>query len=78
MRRRHLLVSEDDGAERVEVWSDDVLEEVHELDAARRVVRSLYRSPRADGAVEVRYERAEGGSVASVVRMDSEGQVIRG
>jgi uncharacterized iron-regulated protein len=77
-RRRHRLVSKDDGVERVEVWSDDVLEEVHELDAGRRVVRSLYRSPRADGAVEVRYERGEDGSVTGVERTDANGHVIGG
>jgi hypothetical protein len=77
-RRRHRLVSTDTGVERVEVWSEDVLEEVHELDGDRRVVRSLYRSPRADGAVEVLIERSEDGSIESVVRTDANGQIIDG
>jgi hypothetical protein len=65
-RRRHRLVSSRAGAERVEVWTGDVLEEVHELDADRRVVRSMYRSPQADGAVEVRFDRSADGSVRCV------------
>jgi uncharacterized iron-regulated protein len=77
-RRRHLLVSSAAGIERVEVWTDDVLEEVHELGQNRRVVRSLYRSPRADGAVEVRFERSAEGGVNSVVRTDRNGRVIDG
>ena len=70
------LVSTGSGFERVEVWSDDVLEEVHELDANRRIIGSVYRVPRADGAVEVRYERSEDGGVSSVVRTDADGQMI--
>jgi uncharacterized iron-regulated protein len=77
-RHRHRLVSADTGVERVEVWSVDVLEEVHELDADRRIVRSLYRSPHTDGAVEVRYDRSADGSVTNVVRLDRNGRVING
>lgn len=77
-RYRYRLVTTPAGLERVEVWSGDVLEEIHELDASRRVVRSLYRSPQVDGAVEVRYERSDEGNVTNVLRTSADGQAIGG
>jgi uncharacterized iron-regulated protein len=61
---------------RVEVRTGEVVDEVHELDADGRVVRSLYRMPRSDGAVEVRRERDASGVVVSVTRIDRAGAVI--
>jgi len=70
------LVSQDGAPKWVEIRIDDVLDEVHEVDADRRVVRSLYRLARPDGAVEVRYRRAEDGSVVESERLDRTGAVI--
>lgn len=70
------LVSRDGTALRVEVKADDLLEEVHELDEAGRVTRSLYRVARPDGAVEVRYTRADDGSVTATVRLDRTGEPV--
>jgi hypothetical protein len=73
-RRRHVLVSKDGVELRVEVWSEDLLEEVHELDGEGRVVRSLYRTPLDDDAVEVRYDRDDEGEATRVTRLDRTGK----
>ncbi len=68
-----LLVSSGDVPSRVEVRRDGVLEEVHELDVAGRVVRSVFRQPLADGAVEITYRRDGDGTVVEVSRLDRSG-----
>ncbi len=73
-----LLVMHDGKAVRVEVWESRTLSAVHELDATGRAVRSLYRTPQPDGAVEVRYERTKNGAVKKVTRYDRAGHEIRG
>ncbi len=73
-----VLVRSDDRPLRVEVRSQDRLEEVHELDAAGRAVRSLYRVPCEDGAVEVRYERDADGAAVGTTRFDRTGVAIGG
>jgi len=70
---RRLLLRRDGAPERVEVWRGDVLSEVHELDEAARVARSLYLEPRADGSVELRYQRSECGEVVATSRYDRTG-----
>ena len=70
------LLLQDDRARRVEVVADDVLEEVYELDAAGRVERALFRTPRPDGAVEIDYQRAADGSVTAAVRRDRTGTPV--
>ena len=74
--RRVVLISKDDAPGWVEVRSGDSLDETHELDAAGRVVRSLYRQPLEDGAVEVRYRRDDDGAVTSTIRIDRTGREI--
>jgi hypothetical protein len=71
-----VLVSRDGTPLRVEVRRGEVVEEVHELDDAGRVLRSLYRAPRPDGAVEVRRERDDTGAITQVVRVDRRGLVV--
>lgn len=73
-----VLVRSDERPLRVEVRSRDRLDEVHELDAAGLAVRSLYRVPREDGAVEVRYERGADGAVVATTRLDRTGAVVGG
>jgi uncharacterized iron-regulated protein len=70
---RGVVVSQEGGPARVEVWSGEVLEEVHELDESGRVTRSLYRTPQPDGTVEILYERDEDGSVTATTRLDRAG-----
>jgi hypothetical protein len=70
------LVSRDGSPVRAEVRLDDVLTEVHELDGVGRVVRSHYREPLEDGAVEVRYERDGSGAVIGEVRVDRTGRPV--
>jgi hypothetical protein len=70
------LVSSDGTPIRLEISSGSTLEEVHELDAEGRVVRSLYREPRPDGAVEVRLERDAEGRVAGCSRLDRTGEIV--
>lgn len=72
------LISHNGKPVRVEVWRDKTLVAVHELDGAGRAIRSLYRVPRADGTVEVRYKRAKDGAVTSMVRFDRSGKEIGG
>jgi hypothetical protein len=76
-RSRAVLVAQDGDAQWVEVRSGEVLEEVHELDEAGLVRRSLFRGQRPDGAVEVRYRRAEDGTVAGETRLDRSGQELK-
>ncbi len=68
------LVLHDGTPVRVETWSGKTLLAVHVLDENGRVVRSLYRDPLADGAVEVRYHRDAGGAVTSTERLDRAGR----
>lgn len=75
-RARWRLVAEDEVPVRVEVVREDVLDEIHELDEAGRVARSLYRVAREDGAVEVRYQRDDAGDATAVTRLDRTGGVI--
>jgi uncharacterized iron-regulated protein len=70
------LVSRDGTPLRVEVRSDDLLDEVHELDENGRIARSLYRVARPDGVVEVRYTRAVDGSPTEIIRLDRTGQPV--
>jgi len=73
---RWALLTDADGSSRAEVRVDDVLEEVYELDAAGRVGRGLFRTAREDGAVEIRYERDDTGSVVGATRFDRTGAEI--
>jgi uncharacterized iron-regulated protein len=73
---RAVLVSRDGAPQWVEVRTGDVVDEVHEVDDDGRVVRSVYRAPRTDGAVEVRYLRAEDGAVLGTTRLDRTGAVL--
>lgn len=73
---RSILVSREDVPQWLELRDGEVLVEVHELDADGRVVRSLYRTPRPDGAVEVRRGRTTGGLVESSVRVDRSGREL--
>jgi len=66
------LVERDGHPVRVEVRVDDVLVAVHEV-ADGAVVRSVYRDPLPDGAVEVRYERDARGRVVGERRFDRAG-----
>ncbi len=70
------LLSHHDVPVRVEVRTGDRLDVVHELDEAGRVVRSLYREPLSDGAVEVLYERGEDGVVVTTTRHDTTGSTL--
>jgi uncharacterized iron-regulated protein len=73
---RSILVRRDGVGQWVEVRTGDVLDVVHELDANGLVVRSVYRASQPDGAVEVRYQRAADGSLASSIRMDRTGREL--
>jgi len=73
---RSILVRRGGVPQWVEVRTGDALDVAHELDAGGRVVRSLYRVPQPDGAVEVRYRRATDGSLASSVRVDRTGHEL--
>ncbi len=75
-QRRSRLLLEDGKARRVEVRRGEVLEEVYELDEEGRVRRALYLHPLPDGAVDITYERDEGGAVTSVVRRDRTGATL--
>jgi len=70
------LVSGEDGRMWIEVRAGEALDEVHELDADGRVERSLYRTPRADGAVEILYRRDREGELEGTVRRDRAGAPI--
>ena len=70
---RSSLVSRDGTPQWVEVRTGDILDEAHEVDEDGRVVRSLYRVARPDGVVEVRYRRADDGSVIAAERLDRTG-----
>lgn len=70
---RRVLVEKADGLGRVEVWLGDVLEEAHELDADGLVVRSLYRTAKDDGTVEIRYVRGPNGAVLESTPFDRTG-----
>jgi hypothetical protein len=74
--REVILVSQDASPAWVEVRIGDALDETHELDEAGRVVRSLFRTPRQDGSVEIRYRRDDAGNVLGSTRFDRTGQVI--
>ena len=74
---RRVLVEKEDGPGWVEVWFGDVLEEVHELDADSLVVRSLYRTAKDDGTVEVRYLRGANGAVVDQNRFDRTGATLK-
>lgn len=76
VRRR--LVLHKDVPQRVEVWRGESLVEVHMLDSGGRVVRSLFRDPLSDGAVEIEYRRDAGGAVEATVRRNRAGTVIPG
>jgi len=67
-RLQAIKVVPKDGPSRVEERVGSVLEAVHELDDAGRVVRSLYRQPRADGSTEIRYRRDADGAVVETLR----------
>jgi membrane-associated protease RseP (regulator of RpoE activity) len=73
---RSILVRRDGVPQWVELRTGDALGAVHEVDGDGRVVRSVYRTPQADGAVEVRYRRAADGSLASSVRVDRTGREL--
>ena len=73
---RRLLLLQGGVPQRVEVWSGESVVEVHELDPQAHVSRSLFRSPRPDGTVEVRYHRGEAGEVTGVERLDRTGKVL--
>jgi hypothetical protein len=51
---RSILVSRGGVPHWLEVRAGEALDEVHEVDGDGRVERSLYRTPRVDGAVELR------------------------
>jgi hypothetical protein len=72
------LILEKGVPQRVEVRRGKVLTEVHLLDPQGRVVRSLYRDPQPDGAVEIEYTRNAAGAVTSTVRRDRSGSEISG
>lgn len=62
---------------RVEVRRGELLLEVHELDDALCVRRSLFVQPLADGTVEVRFERNEEGTVVAEERLDRCGNPVK-
>jgi hypothetical protein len=70
------LVEKDGAPFRVEVRTGDVLDEIHELDSTARVIRSLYRIPRPDGTVEVRFIRDPDGKVIAASRIDRTGAEV--
>ncbi len=67
------LVTRQEVPSHVEVWHGKTLREVHRLDAAGRVVRSLFRDPLADGTVEIVYRRDGEGRVVEITRLDRSG-----
>jgi hypothetical protein len=73
---RSILVSRGGVPQWLELRAGKVLDEVHEMDADGSVVRSLYRMPRADGAVELRYIRDGAGSLVSTLRLDRTGREL--
>jgi uncharacterized iron-regulated protein len=73
---RSILVSRGGVPQWLEVRAGEALDEVHEVDSDGRVVRSLYRTPRVDGAVELRYRRGADGSLESIVRVDRSGREL--
>jgi len=73
---RSILVSRGGVPQWLELRAGEALAEVHEVDGDGRVVRSLYRTPRPDGAVELRYRRGADGSLASPVRVDRSGRKL--
>ena len=75
-RPRSVVVSRAGVPQWLEVCTGDALDEVHEVDADRRVIRSVYRTPQPDGVVEVRYLRAGDGSVVSTVGLDRTGREV--
>ncbi len=77
-RARWRLVRRDDIPVRVELHRGEILDEVHELGDDGRVVRSLYRVARDDGAVEIRYRRNDDGQVVDSQVFDRAGTVIGG
>ncbi len=70
------IVRSDGVAVRVEVRDGSGLAAFHELDGGGLAVRSVYRDPRTDGAVEVRYERDPDGTVISTERRDRAGRPV--
>jgi uncharacterized iron-regulated protein len=70
------LVEKDGAPFRVEVRTGEVLDEIHELDSTARVIRSLYRIPRPDGTVEVRFTRDPDGKVIAASRIDRTGAEV--
>lgn len=75
-RARSILVSRVGFPQWLEIRAGKVLDEVHEVDADGKVVRSLYRMPQADGAVELRYRRDQAGVVISALRLDRTGREL--
>ena len=75
-RPRSVVVSRAGVPQWLEVRSGDTLDEAHEVDGDGRVTRSVYRTPRPDGTVEVRYRRAGDGSVVSTVGLDRTGREV--
>jgi hypothetical protein len=73
---RSILVRRNGAPQWVEVRTGEALDVVHEVDGDGRVVRSLYRAPLPDGAVEVRYRRAADRVLESVVRVDRSGREL--
>ena len=73
---RSILVRRNGAPQWVEVRTGEALDAVHEVDGDGRVVRSLYRAPLPDGAVEVRYRRAADGVLESAVRVDRSGREL--
>jgi uncharacterized iron-regulated protein len=73
---RPILVSRNEVPQWLALRAGDLLDEVHEVDAGGRIVRSLYRIPRPDGAVELRYRRGADGSLESTVRVDRSGREL--
>ena len=69
---RYVLVERDGVPVRVEARAGEVLVAVHEIENGA-VVRSLYRDPLPDGAVEVRYRRGPDGAVTAEERLDRAG-----
>jgi hypothetical protein len=75
-RPRSTLIRRHGVPQWVEVRTGDLLDAVHELEVDGRVVRSLFRTPQPDGAVEVRYRRGADGALESAVRVDRTGREL--
>jgi hypothetical protein len=75
-RSQWAMVTEDGTPVRAEVRRDGRLDEVHELDANARIVRTLLREAAVDGAVEIRYRRDDAGEVVTVERFDRAGERV--